>query len=67
MGMIVAFGGIFYLFTAYYFFLTWLDLIFPNFNFNFYYQEDSLILKDVLIAALLWPVVAPFVDVHLFK
>ena len=65
--MIVAFGGILYLFTAYYFFLTWLDLISPDFNFNFYYQEDILILKDVLIAALLWPVVAPLIDVHLFK
>jgi hypothetical protein len=65
--MILAFCGIFYLFAAYYFFLTWLDLVDPNFNLNIYYLEDVLILKDVLIAALLWPIVAPFVDVHLFK
>lgn len=65
--MIVAFCGILYLFTAYYFFLIWLDLVAPNFKVNFYHREDILILKYILIAALLWPVVAPLVDVHLFK
>jgi hypothetical protein len=53
-----------YLITATYFFISWLNLSPSDFSFSL--QEDFLVLTDVLIAALLWPVIAPIADVHFF-
>lgn len=51
-----------YLTTATHFFITWLERLTSD-N-SLFLPEDSSVLIDLLIAAFLWPVVAPIAHIH---
>lgn len=51
-----------YLITAFYFFLSWLDLLLPETSSSL--QEDLSILREVIIGSLLWPMVIIIADIH---
>jgi hypothetical protein len=54
-----------YLTIATHFFITWLDPLASDGS--LFLPEDSSVLIDLLMAALLWPVVAPIAHVHFFE